>query len=212
MDQNKKTIIELQVAKARKKLLEHQMNSYYCETKDELMTLLDTLVKDHSVVSHGGSETLKETGVIDYLRSRDLEFYDRDKKNQDKDYKQLCLQKGFIADAYFMSSSAVTLNGELYNVDGNGNRLAAMMYGPKEVFVIVGTNKIVKDLMEAQNRMKRISAPMNCVRLNRKTPCAISGICQDCRSNDRVCSHTVISDWQTSNRIKVIFVLGDFGY
>lgn len=212
IDQNTETILKLQVKEVRNNLKRHQIDSYYCDTKDELISLLDELIKDNSVVTHGGSETLKESGVIDYLLNRNIEFYDRDKKDEGKDYKQLCLQKAFVADAYFMSSSAITLNGEIYNVDGNGNRLAAMMYGPKEVFIIVGTNKIVNDLEEAQKRMKRISAPMNCVRLNRKTPCAISGTCKDCLSKDRVCSHTVITNWQTTNRIKVIFILGNFGY
>ena len=122
-------------------------------------------------------------------------------------------KKTFMADAYFTSTNAITENGELYNVDGNGNRVAAMLYGPDKVIVICGVNKIVKDLNEAIERNKRVAAPINAKRLNKDTPCAKVGYCMDCKSKDRICNeYTVIKRQRNKDRIHVIFMNENLGY
>ena len=122
-------------------------------------------------------------------------------------------RKSFFCDTYFASANAITEKGEIYNVDGNGNRVAAILYGPEKVILIVGVNKIVSDVEEAIKRNKEISGPANAKRLNTATPCAKVGKCMDCRSNDRICcEYTLIKRQRTSNRIHVIFVNESIGF
>lgn len=157
--------------------------------------------------------TLFETGVIDLLRSEKYNFSDRYAQGLSKDDIKDIYRKSFSADAYFTSSNAITENGELYNVDGTGNRVAAMIYGPDKVIVVVGINKIVKDVDEAIERNKRMAAPANATRLNRKTPCANLGYCTDCNSPDRICNDYVLIRRQgIKGRINVIIVNKEFGY
>ena len=112
-----------------------------------------------------------------------------------------------------MSSNAITENGELYNVDGNGNRVAALVWGPKSVIVVAGYNKIVKDIDEAKTRVREIAAPSNAARLGCDTPCTKTGHCMDCSSSKRICATTVITGRQrVENRIKVILVGEELGY
>ena len=119
----------------------------------------------------------------------------------------------FFADCYLTSCNAVTEQGELYNVDGNANRVAAMTYGPKSVICVVGYNKIVPNLEAAVARVEQVAAPANAVRLHRKTPCTVTGRCEDCHSPDRICCTTVIHRQQrVPGRIKVILVGEELGY
>jgi len=104
------------------------------------------------------------------------------------------------------------VQGELFNVDGNGNRVAAMLFGPEQVIVICGINKIVKDLKEAEERVKKIAAPVTAKRLNKNTPCTKVGYCMNCNSEDRICCDYVIMKKQRNNRIKVIIVNKELGY
>ncbi|MDU6247366.1 MAG: Na/Pi symporter [Paeniclostridium sordellii] len=122
-------------------------------------------------------------------------------------------RKAFICDAYFTSTNALTENGELYNVDGNGNRVAAMLYGPDKVIVICGVNKIVKNIEEAIKRNESISAPANAKRIDTKTPCKVTGYCMDCDSSDRICcEYTLIKRQRNKERIHVIIIDDNFGY
>ena len=141
------------------------------------------------------------------------EFPDRYGAGLTKEEIKEIYRKSFCADAYFTSTNALTEAGELYNVDGTGNRTAAMIYGPDKVIVIVGINKIVKDLNEAIERNKRLAAPANAKRLSRKTPCVNLGYCVDCNSPDRVCNNYVLIRKQgQKGRIKVIIIGKSFGY
>ena len=112
-----------------------------------------------------------------------------------------------------MSSNAITEKGELYNVDGNGNRVAALIWGPKNVIIVAGYNKIVKDIDESRARIEEIAAPANATRLGCDTPCTKTGHCMNCASPKRICATTVITGWQrVQNRIKVILVGEELGY
>lgn len=157
--------------------------------------------------------TLFETGVIDHLRSGRYNFLDRYKEGlTDSDIKEI-YRKSFFADAYFTSSNAITEDGEIYNVDGNGNRVAAMIYGPDKVIIVAGINKIVKDLDEAIERNREMAAPANAKRLNKNTPCAKIGYCMDCTSADRICrNYVLIKNQGRKDRMYVIFVNKNLGY
>ena len=157
--------------------------------------------------------TLFETGVMEYLRSGRYKFLDRYKEDITREEVVNMFKESFFADAYFTSSNAVTENGELYNVDGNGNRVAAMLYGPEKVIVICGVNKIVKDIEEAIKRNRECAAPINTKRLNKETPCSKVGYCMDCKSKDRICNeYTLIKRQNIKERMHIIFLNENLGY
>ena len=121
--------------------------------------------------------------------------------------------KALCADFFFMSTNAITADGELVNIDGNGNRLAALIYGPEHVIILAGMNKVVRNVDDAISRVKNIAAPANGVRLNTSTPCAITGICHDCFSPSCMCSHTVVTRrCSTPGRITVLLIGEELGY
>lgn len=213
MDNNVTWVYEKKLERTMASLEKNNMKAYYVNTRQELIDKIESIVSEGALVSCGGSMTLFETGVIDYLRSGKYKFLDRYDKNLTPSDLKAMYRKTFCADAYFTSTNAVTENGELYNVDGNGNRVAAMLYGPDKVIVIAGTNKIVRDINEAVDRNKYIAAPANTKRLGYKTPCNITGECSDCSSTERICcEYTVIKRQRTSDRIHVIFLNENLGY
>lgn len=201
----------------------NNMAAYYVETKEEVLPLLQSLMNEGETVTHGGSETLKECGVIDLLNSGVYNYLDRSKA-KDRDEAEELMRKAYFADTYLASANAVTEGGLLYNVDGNSNRVSAILYGPKQVIFICGYNKIVKDLDEAVWRLKTVAAPRNTKRLNCETYCAKEGeclakgqdasyMCDGCKSPARICCNYVISARQRhKDRIKVILVGEKLGY
>lgn len=213
MDNNISWVYERKIQRTIKALKENNMNGYLVKDREELIDKIDELVNEGALVSCGGSMTLAESGVKDYLRSGRYNFLDRDKEGLTPDEVKKIYIESFLADAYFTSTNAITEEGELYNVDGNGNRVAAMLYGPEKVIVIAGINKIVKDLEEAIKRNRAVAAPANAKRLNKKTPCAEIGHCMDCKSKEKICrEYTVIRSQGNSNRIHVIFMNENLGY
>lgn len=213
MDENNLWVLEQKVKRTMENLEKNNMEAYYVEDNKALLNKIDDLIKEGETVAVGGSMTLFETGIIEYLKSGKFNFLDRYKENLSREDMKEIYRKSFFADSYVVSSNAVTEEGELYNVDGNGNRVAAMIYGPDKVIVVVGTNKIVKDLDEAVKRNRESAAPANAKRLNRKTPCTKVGYCMDCNSSDRICNDYVLIRRQgNKGRIKVIFVKDALGY
>ena len=213
MDENAKWVNEQKILRTIKSLEDNNMNGYYVKDREELISKIKELVKDGSMVACGGSMTLFETGVIDHLRTDRYEFLDRYEEGLNREELVKIFKKSFLADAYFTSSNSVTEAGELYNVDGNGNRVAAMLYGPEKVIVVCGSNKIVRDVDMAIDRNRQISAPANAKRLNRNTPCTKVGYCMDCKSSERICNeYTLIRRQGTKDRIHVIFLDEEFGY
>ncbi len=213
MDVNLQKIIDLRVEKTIKALEKNCMKGYYVKSEAELLKLIDSLIQDDKLITAGGSMTLNETGVIKHLHEKyNGIFADRaDCKNQDE--VEDVFRKAFSSDTFFASTNAVTENGELYNIDGNGNRVSAMIFGPKQVILVVGTNKIVADLDEAKTRLQKIACPANTVRLNCDTPCRVVGECQNCHSPARICcSYVTLAQQRKKDRIKVIFVDGSYGY
>lgn len=206
-----------------KNLKRNRMKAYYVDTKEQACDLVKTLVQPGATVSCGGSVTLKQTGVYDIIASGDYDFLDRSacKTAEETDalYRQV-----FSADAFFTSANAVTENGELYNVDGNSNRVAAIVFGPKSVICVCGVNKLVKNIDEAIRRVKTKAAPPNTVRLGIETPCAKTGacislkqedpdMCAGCHGDGRICCNYVVSAQQRHiNRIKVIIIGEEYGY
>ena len=213
MDNNITWVMEQKIKRVVESLEKNNMEAFYVPDEKAAIEKISEFVKEGDTISVGGSMTLFETGVIDFLKSGKFNYLDRYKKGlTPADIKEV-FRKSFSADAYFVSSNAVTENGELFNVDGTGNRTAAMIYGPDKVIVIVGVNKIVKDADEAVKRNKACSAPANAKRLNRNTPCTKVGCCMECSSAERICNNYVLIRKQSQKgRIKIIIVGKELGY
>ncbi len=202
----------------------NNMKAYAVETKQEATDLLKSLLKENCSVAVGGSVTLSELDVISLLRNGNYNFIDRYEEGISKEETAKRFRLGLSADYFLMSSNAITEDGCLYNVDGVGNRVAALCYGPENVIVIAGKNKIVKDLKEAEKRIKTIACPKNCVRLGIESYCSNAGKClslnneqtditDGCNADSRICCTYVISAKQrTKNRITVILVNEELGY
>lgn len=213
MDKNLRYINEKRVERTIKALESNNMSGYFVKNEEELLAKIDELIEEGSLVGCGGSMTLFETGIIDFIRNGKYNFLDRYEEGITPDEMKTLFRKSLCSDVYLTSTNAITESGELYNVDGNGNRVAAMLYGPDKVVVVVGINKIVGDVEEAINRTKVISGPTNAKRLNVNTPCKTTGVCMDCSSPDRICcEYTLIKRQRAKGRIHVIFIDGNYGY
>ena len=216
--------IKKRIETTMQNLAKNNIKPYFVETKEEVVPLIRTLVNEGAIVSNGGSVTLKQTGVMDELKSGRYNYLDRSREGITRDEVEEVYRQTYGADAYFASSNAVTESGYLYNVDGNSNRVSAILYGPKSVILVCGYNKIVSTIDEAVARVKTCAAPPNTVRLSCDTYCAKTGKCvslgkenpeiaDGCHSKDRICCNYVISGQQRHiDRIKVIFVGEELGY
>ncbi|HEX2927962.1 MAG TPA: lactate utilization protein [Ruminiclostridium sp.] len=224
MDKNAKAIWEKRIQKTMENLVKNNMQPHYVESVKDVAGKVAELLKEGDTVAVGGSMSLSETGVIDLLRSGKYTFLDRYEEGLSNEQIREVFLKSFFADVYLSSSNAITENGELYNVDGNSNRVAAICYGPKSVIIVAGVNKIVKDLDDAVKRVKTIAAPANCTRLECKTYCKEKGECMGlasgrsgmtsgCSGPNRICCSYVVSAYQNQkDRIKVIIVGEELGY
>lgn len=190
------------------------MQGFYCETKESAFEKALELVPSGSCVSWGGSQTLEEIGLLNYFRNNTdkYEVIDRDKASSPAEAEGI-MRSAYYSDYYFMSSNAVTTDGKLINMDGRGNRLGALLFGPKNIIVIAGINKLAFGEEDGIARVKKYASPLNAIRLNTKTPCATTGVCQSCKSDGCICSQLVITRMSTpKNRIKVILVGENLGY
>ncbi len=202
-----------QIEKTMTALSKNLMKPYFAETREQLHAIIRELISDDKLITAGGSMTLKDSGVTDMLLSEYKGIYlDRSQASSPDEVGEI-MRKAFVSDTFLSGSNAVTEDGELYNVDGNGNRVSAMIFGPKQVIVVVGTNKIVRDMGEAVRRVETTAAPKNTVRLNCATPCAKTGECQHCSSPARICcSYVRLAQQRVADRIKVIIVDEELGY
>ena len=213
------------VRKTIEALEKNRFSVVYLEKKEEVKDAVLSFINKGDVVSNGGSVTLDECGVKEALRTGDYVYLDRDKEGLTREDIEEIYRKTFSADVFLTSTNAITQNGELYNVDGNGNRIAAMMFGPKKVIVVAGVNKIVADIDEAAKRVKTVAAPKNCKRLGIENYCAETGsclslrdnenssICDGCAADRRICSGYLISAFQKNkDKFKIILVNEKLGY
>lgn len=195
-----------------KNLKKHQMEGYYCKDTNSAIEKALELIKKGSTVGFGGSVTLDELGVLKALENNDYNLINRNLATNLEEEKNI-YNKIFSADYFLMSSNAITINGELINIDGKGNRVSFLCFGPENVLIFVGINKIVTDIEAGIKRTRDIAAPPNAVRLNRNTPCKISGKCENCYSSECMCSQFVVTRRSgTLDRIKVIIIGEELGY
>lgn len=194
------------------KMEQRNMQACYVDTKQEAVQKVCSMIKDNSSISWGGSMTLVELGLFEKLAANPS-YQLLDRSAVPPEQIEDVYRAAFSCDYYLMSSNAITLDGKLVNIDGTGNRVAALIYGPKNVIIVVGMNKIVTNEHEALTRIKNVACPLNALRINKNTPCAKTGICHDCLSPDCICMHTVVTrNSRTKDRIKVILVGETLGY
>ena len=213
MQEAQKQHYEILAGKIIDKLQLRNMDGYYAPTKEDALALVKEKFLTKGVsVAWGGSMTLDETGVMDYLKESDCVVYDRMAPKTREEEK---IMKGNIinADYFLMSTNAITIDGELVNIDGRANRVSFLCYGPEHVLILAGMNKVVSNVEEGINRVRNIASPPNALRLNKNTPCAANGRCADCVSEDCICSQIVVTRHSTiPNRIHVILIGEELGF
>ena len=195
-----------------KNLEKRNMEGFYFDTAAGCTrAILDSIPKE-SVISWGGSESIKEVGLMDGIQNGDYKLIDRSTAKTPEESRTLYAQ-AVPADYYLMSSNAITLNGELINIDGNGNRVACLIQGPSHVILVVGMNKVVTDVESGIARVRNMASPPNAIRLGRNLPCAATGTCHDCLSPECFCNQIVVTRRSGhAGRIKVYLVGESLGY
>ena len=188
------------------------MEGYYCADREEANAKAKRFLTPGCSVSWGGSMTIQEIGLIDDLKESDYTIYDRAQAKTPEEKREM-FGRIVTSDFYFMSSNAITIDGELINIDGSGNRVACLCHGPEHVVIIAGMNKVVTDVESGIARVHNMASPPNALRLGLNTPCAEYGRCANCLSSDCICAHTVVTRYsRTPGRIKVILVGEELGY
>ena len=193
-------------------LRKRNLEGYYCSTAAEAVEKVLELIPAGDVVSWGGAATAEELGIKDRLRHRGQPVIDRDTAHTEEE-RMAMLHQTLTCDTFLMSSNAISEDGQMVNIDGTGNRVAALCFGPKQIIVVAGMNKVTADLDSAISRARHIAAPANAQRFDIRTPCSVNGQCADCTSPDCcICAHMVITRFcKTPGRIKVVLVGEELG-
>lgn len=195
-----------------KNLEKRNMEGFYFDTSAEYTRAILSTIPHGSVISWGGSESIKESGLMDAIHNENYKLIDRSSAATPEESRALYAQ-AVLADYYLMSSNAITLDGELINVDGNGNRVSCLIQGPSHVILVVGMNKVVTDVKSGIARVRNMASPANAIRLNKNIPCAVTGICHDCLAPECFCNQIVVTRRSGhTGRIKVYLVGESLGY
>lgn len=188
---------------------------YLPNSKEVAAKVLD-LIPSNALVGIGGSVTMRELGLLEILKGRGNRIADHwEARRKELAQEEVMKVRRLLlnSDVLLTSTNAVTETGYLVNIDHAGQRVAAMIFGPKKVVIIAGVNKIVRDVNEALERIKNVAAPMNARRLNKKTPCTVAGICSDCVSQDRICNVTTIIERRPVHTDILVILVGEMlGY
>ncbi|MBE6916820.1 MAG: lactate utilization protein [Ruminococcaceae bacterium] len=189
-----------------KNLKSRHFDACYCETKEEALQEALKLIPEGATVSWGGSETAKQIGLIDAVKTGNYQPIDRLTGEE-------AMRKSITADVFLTSANAISMDGQMVNIDGLGNRVAAIIYGPKSVIVVAGMNKVEDTLEAAITRARTVAAPMNKQRFEVKTPCDTTGTCADCKAEGCICNHIVVTrHGRPVGRIKFILVGEPLGF
>ncbi len=203
---------DLLAQKVIKGLESRNMCGYYVQTKEEALAKALEIIPEGSLIGWGGSVSVSEIGLRDAVINGNYQVYNRDNCQTPEEKREIEL-KIFGSDYFLCSSNAITEDGILVNIDGNSNRVAAIAYGPKNVIMIVGMNKIEKDLDSALSRARNIAAPINAQRFPLDTPCKHTGSCANCKSRDTICCEFLITRYSRhAKRFHIILVNEDLGY
>ena len=209
MEQWEKWFQEKQVERTINALKKNNFEALFIPNSKAALEEVMKQIPDGSTVGVGGSVTLAQIGILDALEKRQIHLIWPVKQSKTMEERDELIRKSFSSDIFLSSTNAITEDGKLFNVDATGNRVGAMFVGSKKTIVVAGVNKIVKDLAAAEKRVKEWVAPQNIKRLNRKTPCAETGVCADCSSPDRICNIYVTLAKKPSRTDIVIILVGE---
>jgi hypothetical protein len=213
MDPIKEWWIEKMARDTIEKLEAHEFKSLYVRMKEQATKEIWKYITPNTRVGAGGSVTIRELGILDQLKARGNIIYDVWNTPLPQEESVQIRKNQMTSDLFLSSVNAITMNGQLVNIDGMGNRVNATNFGPKQVILVAGYDKIVDDVEGAIKRIKNVTAPMNAKRLNLDVPCAKLGKCVDCNSPNRMCRIVVIHEWKpTWTDILVILVREELGY
>ena len=195
-----------------KNLNRRNMEAFYCPTGDEAVKKVSELIEDGSSVTWGGTMTVRDLGIPDALRSRGtLEVLDRDLVETPEEKLAMYL-RAFSVDVYLSSANAISEDGVIVNIDGNGNRVAAITWGPKKVIFVIGLNKVAQTVEAALSRVRGTASPTNAARFDIKTPCQVDGVCHNCNSPQSICNYVHFLRNSPKGRHVVVLVGEDLGY
>ncbi len=199
--------------KMMKNLKRRNMEAFYCPTGKEAVEQVSKLIADGSTVTWGGTATVRDLGIPEALRNRGtLEVLDRDLAETAEEKEAIYL-RAFTADVYLTSANAITEDGIIVNIDGNGNRVAAITWGPKKVIFVIGLNKVAQTAEAALARARSTASPINAQRFDIKTPCQTDGCCHNCNSPESICSYVhFLRNSRNGERHIVVLVGENLGY
>lgn len=195
-----------------KNLKRRNFEAFYCPTAAEAVERVSAMIPDGSSVSWGGSMTIRDMGLTAALHKRDLTLLDRDLA-ETREEAQRIYREAFSADYYLSSVNAISEDGVIVNIDGNGNRVAAITFGPKHVILVAGLNKVTQDVQSALARARSTASPINAARFDIKTPCRTDGTCHNCNSPESICNYIhFMRNSHPAGRHTVVLVGEDLGY
>ena len=195
-----------------KNLKRRNMEAFYCKTAKEATDKILEMIPNGSSITWGGSLTIREMGLPDILRQKGTyEVLDRDLV-KDNEEKVKMYVRAFTADVYLSSANAISEDGVIVNIDGNGNRVAAITWGPQKVIFVIGLNKVAQTTDAALARARGTASPINAARFDINTPCHTDGICHNCNSAESICNYVHFLRNSPRGRHSVILVGEDLGY
>jgi hypothetical protein len=195
-----------------KNLRSRHFDAWYCDTKEEALQKALELIPEGASVGWGGVVSAQQIGLFDALRAGNYNLFDRD-RCQTPEAREQMMKDSMFADVFLTGANGLSIDGQMVNIDGTGNRVAAIIYGPKKVLVIAGMNKVCDSLEQAMDRARQVAAPMNMMRFLKDTPCAVTGVCGDCKKEGCICNQIVITrHCRPAGRIQYIVVGENLGF
>lgn len=194
-------------------LKKNGFDAHFVSTPSQAADFILAQIKSGASIGFGGSMTITALDLTDRITAQGARILNHGIKDLSREEKNDIMRAQLTCDVFISSVNAITLNGEILNIDGIGNRVAALSFGPKKTIVVAGYNKIVRNLEQAQERMETIASPMNNKRLGTGNPCTVSGICSDCKSETRICrSYSILKRRPSQSDFTVIIVGEPLGY
>ena len=195
-----------------KALQKRHFEAYYCASKDEALKQVLALIPEGSTVGLGGAVSAAQVGVQEAVHAGNYNVIDRDQFS-DPAEKLRCMRECFNADYFITGANAISLDGQMVNIDGNGNRVGMIVYGPKNIIVVAGMNKVCASIEDAVKRARTVAAPMNQQRFALNNPCTCTGVCTDCISESSICNQILITrHCKPAGRIKFVLVGEELGF
>lgn len=211
MEDPKKAYYEKRSQILVKNLKSRHFDAWYCEDKAQALEKALELIPRGASVGWGGAMSAEQIGLIDAVRRGDYRAIYRD-TDANREERERLMRECLSADVFLTGANALSLDGQMVNIDGNGNRVGAIVYGPKTVLVIAGMNKVADTLEGAVTRARTVAAPMNKQRFDNQTPCAVTGSCADCKSEGCICNQILITrNCRPAGRIRFILVGDELG-